>query len=329
MKTAITGASGLLGANLADTLLRAGHAVRATRRGSTKAEHLAAMPIEWVTADLDDAGALTEAFRGVDVVFHCAAMVSVQRKPIPALVRANVDGTRNVVQAVRAARVPRLVHCSTVAAVALSNDGTPSDETAAYNFDARGMADGYGITKRAAEGVVNEAVQGGLDAVIANPCYMFGPYDAKPSSGKLIVDIVRGKMPGLMPGKNNFVDVRDVARGMVLVAEKGRRGERYILGGDNLTYAEITQRIAAIAGVRAPTRHIPHGLAAPIGWFGDLREALGAEPLINSNTLGFAYCPDFVFSSEKAKRELGYTHGPVDDAIRDAIAWFRAQKMLS
>jgi dihydroflavonol-4-reductase len=328
MRTAITGASGLLGANLAAELLRRGHEVRATRRASTKAAHLEGLDIEWLEGDLVDAAKLAEAFRAVDVVFHCAAQVGVTRRATPAMVTANVDGTRVVIDAMKRGGAKRLVHCSTVAAVALSSDGAPCTEDTPYNIDARGMADGYGTTKRAAEGLVLEAVKGGLDAVIANPCYMFGPYDAKPSSGKLIVDVVRGKVPGLTPGKNNFVDVRDVARGMVLVAEKGRTGERYILGGENITYAEVITRIAQLAGSKPPTWNIPRALSAPVGWFGDLFEAIGGEPLITSVTLGFGYCPDFIFSSEKAKRELGYTSGPIDDGIRDAIGWFRAQGML-
>lgn len=328
MRTAITGASGLLGANLAIELLRGGHSVRATRRGSSKIAHLDGIAIEWASADLDDPAKLAEAFRGADVVFHCAAQVGVTRRASPEMVRANVDGTRNVLEAVKNAGVRRLVHCSTVACIALSSDGTPSGEDAQYNFDVRGMADGYGTTKREAERIVLEAVRTGVDAVIASPCYMFGPYDARPSSGKLIVDVVRGKVPGLTPGRNNFVDVRDVARGMILVAEKGRTGQRYILGGENVTYGEITERIARIAGARVPTWKIPRALSMPVGWIGDLREALGAQPLISSVTLGFAYCPDFVFSSDKARRELGYKTGPVDDAIRAAIAWFREQGML-
>src|SRR6185312_1181656 len=200
MKTAITGASGLLGANLAVTLIEKGHAVRATRRASTKSSHLDGLGIEWVEADLDDAAKLEAAFRGVDVVFHCAAQVGVTRRASPAMVRANVDGTRNVIGAVKKSGAKRLVHCSTVAAVGLSSDGAPSTEDATYNFDARGMADGYGTTKREAERIVRDEAERGLDAVVANPCFMFGPYDAKPSSGKLIVDAVRGKVPGLTPG---------------------------------------------------------------------------------------------------------------------------------
>jgi dihydroflavonol-4-reductase len=328
MRTAVTGATGLLGANLARELAGRGHGVRATRRASSDVSHLGDVGVEWAAADLGDVAALTDAFRGTDVVFHCAAQVGVTRCATPEMVRTNVDGTRNVVEAVRAAKVARLVHCSSVVTVALSGDGVPSGEDAAYNFDVRGMVDGYGKTKTEAEAIVLTAAREGLDAVVANPTYMFGPYDVRPSSGQLIVDVVRGKVPGVTPGKNNFVDVRDVARGMVLVAEKGRAGQRYILGGENLTYVEIVQRIARLAGARVPTWRVPRALSAPAGWAGDVLEALGGSPLITSVTLSFAYCPDFVFSSDKARRELGYTTGPLDRGIEDALAWFRARGVL-
>lgn len=325
----ITGASGLLGGNLAVELIAQGHQVRATRRGSTKIAHLEAHPIAWVSAELEDAGALEAAFRGADVVFHCAAQVSIQRKVTPALKSANVDGTRHVLDAVRAAKVPRLVHCSTVGAVGLSEDGRPCTEDAKWNFDAHGMDDGYVTTKHQAEELVHEAVHGGLEAVIANPTYMFGPLDSRPSSGAMIVDVALGKVPGITPGSNNFVDVRDVARGMILVWEKGRRGERYILGGENLPYAEIFERIARLAGVKPPRRNIPRFAANAVGWFGDLSERItGKEPLINSVAVRYGYCKTFMFSSDKAKSELGYEPHPIDDAIKDALAWFRAHGML-
>jgi dihydroflavonol-4-reductase len=328
MRAAITGASGLVGGNLAAALLAAGHAVRATRRPSTKIAHLERLAVDWMPGDLDDAGPLTEAFRGCDVVFHCAAAVSIRSKPTPALVKANVEGTRRVIEAVRAANVPRLVHCSTVAAVGLSDTGEPCDETATWNFDRYAMDDGYAITKHQAEAVVGEAVRAGLDAVIVNPTFMFGPFDAKPSSGKLIVDLLRGKIPGRTPGLNNFVDVRDVARGMIAAAAKGKAGERYILGGETLSYAEITDRVARIAGVAPLTWNVPRALARVPGWFGDVFEMFGGEPQLTSVTIRYAYSHRFVFKSDKAKRELGYVTSPLDDAIRDALGWFRAVGML-
>jgi dihydroflavonol-4-reductase len=326
----VTGVTGLLGANLAEALLEAGHRVRATRRGKSNTDHLRDLDIEWRNAELGDRRSLTEAFRGCDVVFHVAALVSVRRLPTPELVATNVDGTRNVLEAVREAAVPRLVYCSTVGAVGLSEDGRPCTEESRWNFPERGMNDGYVETKRRAEDLVHQAAADGRDVVIANPSYMFGPYDSRPNSGKMIVSVVSGKVPGWTPGMNNFVDVRDVARGMLLVWQKGRRGERYILAGENLSYKEAFERIATVAGVEPPRRRIPRPLAAVFGRFGDLGERFtGREPLINTVTVGYGFCQDFIFSSAKAQRELGYRAGPIEPAIRDAISWFRDHGFLT
>ena len=212
-------------------------------------------------------------------------------------------------------------------AVGLTTDGRPCDETATWNFDAEGLVDAYAITKRQAEDVVN-AARDRIDAVIVNPTYMFGPRDARPSSGKLIIDIVKRRVPGWTPGYNNFVDVRDVARGMIAAWQRGRRGERYILAGHDMTYADIMRRIADVAGVRPPRFQIPRVAAKVFGAFGDLVERLGREPLVNSTQIRYAYTDRFRFASDKAARELGYTFGPIEPAIRDAIAWFRANAML-
>ena len=334
MRVAITGASGLLGGNLAVALCARGDSVVATRRAGSRVAHLDALPIEWVEADLEDEPALTSAFTCVDLVFHVAAAVSIVQKVTPALQSANVDGTRNVIAAARAARVPRLVHTSTVGAIGLSEDGKPCTETARWNFPEHGLGDGYVTTKRAAELVVSSAVAEGLDAVIVNPTYMLGPYDARPSSGKMIIELVQGKIPSLPTGANNFVDVQDVVRGMLLAAEKGRRGERYILGGDNLPYVEAWARIAGVARgagfpVTLPRMRLPYWAARPAGWAGDLQERFsGKEPLLNSVTLRYGYCTSFQFSSAKAEEELGYTHGPIEPAVEAAIAWFKEHKML-
>jgi dihydroflavonol-4-reductase len=294
MRAVITGASGLLGGNLAIELHRQGHQVRATRRRGTVIEHLREFPIEWV-----------------------------------AMIAANVDGTRRVIAAVRAAAVPRLVHCSTVGAIGLSPDGKPCTETSRWNFAEEGMDDAYVTTKFQAQELVLEAAAQGLDAVIANPTYMLGPYDARPSSGKLIIDVARRKVPGYTLGYNNFVDVRDVARGMILCWQRGRRGEMYILGLESMTYKDIMERIAREAGVAPPRFAVPRLVGRVIGWAGDLQERLSSrEPLLNSVTIGYAFCTTFQFSSEKARRELGYSPGPIEPAIRDALAWFKAHGML-
>ena len=328
MKTLVTGATGLVGGNLAVALLEAGHSVRCTKRSSSRTAHLEAWDFDWVEATLADQDALSRACEGIDVVFHCAAAVSIQKVAPDWVVDANVRGTERVIAACREAGVQRLVHCSSTVAVGMNDDGSPADESAHWNFGSYGLDDGYSTTKRDAELAVMAEVADGLDAVVVNPGYMFGPLDIRPSSGKLLLEVEKRAVPGASAGRNCFVDVRDVAQGMILAAEKGRSGHRYILGGENLTYAEVFQRIAAVAGSKPITTVIPRWLANFAGWFGDAQEALaGKEPLVNSNTIGWGYEWRFVFSSDKAREELGYTTRPLEDGIRAALDWFSENGM--
>ena len=326
-RVVITGASGLLGGNLAAELIAAGHQVAAIRRAGSQVAHLDDLAIDWHTAELGSPEAMTRAFAGAACVFHCAAAVSVKREVTPEMTATNVTGTAHVIEAVLAAGVPRLVHTSSVVAVGLSTDGAPCDETATWNFDTEGLVDAYAITKRQAEDVVH-AARDRVDAVIVNPTYMFGPRDARPSSGRLIVDVVRGRVPGWTPGYNNFVDVRAVARGMIGAWQRGRRGERYILAGHDMTYGDIMRRIAAAAGTRPPRLRIPKPFAWLFGKYGDLVERLGKEPVVNSTQIRYAYSDRFRFRSDKAARELAYQPGELEPALRDALAWFRAHGML-
>ncbi len=328
MRAAITGASGLLGGNLAIELASRGHHVVATKRGASRVEHLAHVPIEWVNGDIADAASLQSAFRGADAVFHCAAQVSVRRSVTPALHAANVTGTRNALDAAKAARVGRFVHCSTVGAVGLSEDGEPCTEEARWNFPEFDMADGYVTTKHLAEEMALREAQS-FDVVVVNPTYMLGPFDAKPSSGRMIIDVARRKVPGYPPGFNNFVDVRDVAHGLVLALERGKRGERYILGGENLAYRDVFTRIALAAGVGPPWFALPRPIARLFALLGDVQERwFDREPLLNSGAVAWGFCMTFQFSSKKAERELGYTHRPIDEGIAAAIAYFRRTGVL-
>jgi dihydroflavonol-4-reductase len=322
----ITGASGLLGANLAEILIAQGHRVRATKRATTKIDHLADLAIEWVDGDLDDVDALTRAFEGAEVVFHCAAAVSVQRDVSPELERTNVVGTANVIEAMRASKAKRLVHTSSVVALGLSDDGEPVDETVTWNFDRHGLADGYAITKHRAEELVRAATD--LDTVIVNPAWMCGPRDVRPSSGKLIVSLARREVPGWTPGYNNFADVRDVARGMIAAWQRGRRGERYFLGGHEMTYRDFFRTVAKVVGVAPPRFYMPYFAARVVGRLGDRREAKGKPALANSTQVRYAYTSRFRFTAAKAQRELAYEIHPLEPAIADAVAWFRARGML-
>lgn len=323
----ITGATGLVGSNLAIQLLAAGCKVRCTRRTGSKTAHLDGFDIEWVDADLADREALTRAFSGADTVFHCAALVSMWPPMDESMWEVNVGGTANVLAAVRSAGVGRLVHCSSVDGIGLPVGTEPSTEETAWNWDKMGHDIGYARTKFESQKKVLAAARIDVDAVIVNPTFMIGPFDPKPSSGRFVLEVAAGKMVGYTSGVNNFVDVRDVCRGMILAAEKGKRGELYILGGENLDYRTIATKITTVAGIRPPLFPIPRGLAMLGGWGGDLwGMIMRKETNINSITVAMGYVYH-AFSSTKAERELGYTHGSVDTAISDALAWFAERGM--
>lgn len=329
MRVAITGASGLVGANVAEQALAAGHEVICTKRASSRVDHLAHLAIEWRDADLGDEEALARAFEGAEIVVHAAAAVDVGIAATAAMRDTNIGGTGRVIGACRSAGVRRLVHVSSVAAIGCSDGSRDVTEDDPFNFAEHGLLDGYVETKRAAQDLVQGAARAGeLDAVIVNPTYMFGPYDARPSSGVLIVELARGRIPVSPTGMQNIVDVRDVARGILLAAEKGRTGELYILGCENVTYDELFERIARIGGLRAPRLVAPKWVAAPAGWLGDLRTALGGSSLVTSMTIRWSYERGYRFSHAKAARELGYAPGPVDEGIRACIEWMRGRGML-
>ncbi|MBX2802622.1 MAG: NAD-dependent epimerase/dehydratase family protein [Myxococcales bacterium] len=323
MIVALTGATGLLGANVAEACLAAGHSVRATHRSTSRRDHLADLDIEWRCAPLGDPLALTEAFEGCDAVIHCAALTSLLAHPTPALVAANVTGTANVIDAARRAGISKLLHTSSTVAVGVSETSEPCDEDSDWNLVARGLADGYAITKRDSEQLALQAADDTLDVVVVNPGFLFGPRDARPSSGAMILEVARGRAVASTPGRNSFVDVRDVAAGTLAALTRGRSGERYILAGENCSYLEMMGRIARVVGASPPRFTAPRGLATALGWIGDGVERLtGREQAITTQTVRWGFEPGFVFHSDKARRELGYTTRPVEDGIRAAWAWF-------
>ena len=329
MRCAITGATGLLGANLAAELCARGHEVVATRRATSVTSHLDDLDIDWVEAPLRDVEGLTRTFDGADWVFHCAAAVSVRYEVTPWIYDANVTGTANVIDAVRAADAGRLVHCSTVTAIGVSEDGNPSTEESRWNLPELRLDDAYARTKRTAQELVLAETRRGFDAVIVNPSYMIGPRDRRPSSGELVLRLVRGKIPFVVPGVNNFVDVRDVARGMILAAEDGDAGEMYILGGENMSYREFFAMVSEVTGAPRAKLPIPRWLAMIGGVVGDLQgRLLGRDPKLTSAVVRWSFVDGYIFSSEKARRELGYETSPLEPAIADAVQWFREHDML-
>ncbi len=330
MRIAITGATGLVGSNLAAELLGAGHALRATRRAASVVDHLDDLAIDWHGATLADPEALARAFDGCEAVVHCAASVSLRWPLTPAMRASNIDGTRHVIAACRQAGVRRLVHCSSTVTVGVAAPGAVCTEDSAWNLADHRLDDGYSRSKRQSElDALDAAALPGLEVVVVNPGFMLGPRDRRPSSGALLLRLVKGQVPALTAGGNSFVDVRAVARGMRLALERGRSGQRYILAGENLSYAEAFPRFCAIAGVRPPRWQAPFALAALPGLVGTAYEALAdRDAPLNLNAVRWSHTPGFAFSSEKARRELGYAPGSLDEGVRAALRWWQERGML-
>ena len=315
----ITGASGFVGANVVRALLTQGWAVRVLVRG--KAPSLAGLPLERVAGDLF-APNLAGAMRNVDAVFHVAAHYSLWERDRDALLHVNVSGTRAVLDAARTAGVPRVVHTSSVAAIGVRPDGEPADET--YQSPPQRLVGAYKRSKYLAEAEARAAAARGQDVVIVNPTTPLGPWDAKPTpTGEIVLRVLQRKMPAYVDTGLNVVDVRDVAAGHLAAYERGRSGERYILGGENLPLHELLRRLADVAGVPAPRLRLPH--AVPLA-YATLREHVlaraGIAPDVSVQSVRMAK-ERMYYDAAKARRELGFAPGPIDAALRDAVAWFR------
>lgn len=314
----VTGASGFVGWHVANLLLARGDRVRALCRPSSKIREL---DIECVSGDLRDPESLARAVSGCELVFHVAADYRLWSKNPDELYRSNVDGTRNVLDAALRAGVRRIVYTSTVGCIGMPKDELGDEDTPVSLSDMTGH---YKRSKWLAEQAALEKVREGLSVVIVNPTAPIGDRDWKPTpTGKIIVDFLRGKMPAFMDTGLNLVDVRDVAAGHLLAAERGRSGERYILGCENLTLEQILSRLAAITGKAAPSFKIPYALAyaagaASTGW----ANLTGNPPQVPIEAVRMAHKKMFV-KHEKASRELGYSPGPVNAALERAANWFR------
>jgi len=316
----VTGATGLVGNNVVRQLVARGWSVRALVRGGGEAvdRALAGLPVDRRAGALDDARGLEAAADGAAVVIHAAAMVHCGWRHLDEMRAVNVEGTRRVARAARRAGA-RLVHVSSVDAIGLRTDGEPADEETPPG----GMPDcPYVITKREAEAAVLEEVDRGLDAVIVNPVYMIGPWDWKPSSGRMLLEVGAGKGLFAPPGGNDFVDVRDVAVGILAAAETGRTGRRYILGGHSLSYLEAWRIFARAAGRMQPLGLAPRATVRAAGWIGDLVSLFTRrEPAVNSAAAGMSLLAHN-FSCRRAEAELGYTYRPFESAAQDAWEWF-------
>jgi dihydroflavonol-4-reductase len=324
----VTGASGFVGSAVARTLLDAGHKVRVLVRATSSRVNLADRRLDIATGDLLDADSIARAMQGVQFVFHVAADYRLWARNPDVIIHTNIEGTRLVMEGAQRAGVERIVYTSSVATLKPLLDGTPSDET--HPVDPKDAIGAYKYSKATAERLVEKLIaENGLPAVIVNPSTPIGPGDVRPTpTGRIIVEAAAGRMPAFVETGLNLVHVDDVAAGHVAALERGRIGERYILGGDDVRLGDMLAEIARQMGRKPPTVRLPRHLIFPIAYGAEaIAHFTGREPFVT--TTGLRLAKDLMFfSSAKAQRELGYQARPYGEAVAEAIAWFRANGYL-
>jgi dihydroflavonol-4-reductase len=323
----VTGASGFVGAAVTRALLAQGRQVRVLLRPNSDRRNVAGLEVEERIGSLEDAASLAAAVSGCGALYHVAADYRLWVRDERAMLQVNVEGTRLLMLAALDGGVERIVYTSSVATLGLASNGGLADETTPSRFS--DMIGPYKRSKFLAEEVVRGLVaERALPAVIVNPSTPVGPGDVKPTpTGRLIVEAASGRMPAFVDTGLNIVHVDDVAAGHLLAEEKGVIGERYILGGENLALAEILRRIALLTQRKPPTLNIPIPLIWPIAIGAEAWAHLsGKEPFVTRDGLRMARKKMF-FSAAKAERALGYHARPAQDALRDAIAWFKTAGM--
>ena len=324
----VTGASGFVGSAVARLLLDAGHDVRVMVRATSARTNLTDPRLDIVAGDLRDAASIGRAMAGVHDLFHVAADYRLWARDPQDIVRTNVEGTRAVMAAARDAGVARIVYTSSVATLAALPDRAPSDET--HPLPAAKAVGAYKYSKVAAEQLVEAMVaQDKLPAVIVNPSTPIGPGDARPTpTGRIVIEAACGRMPAYVDTGLNLVHVDDVAQGHIAAWQKGRIGERYILGGQDVLLGDMLREIARQVGRAPPKLRLPRELIFPIAYAAEAAAHFtGREPFVTVTGLKLAKDHMF-FSSAKAERELGYLARPYGEAIADALAWFRRHGYL-
>ena len=329
MKAFVTGATGFVGSHVARILAEQGADLRLLVRSSSDPKNIQNLNAERVTGDLRDPNTLETAISGCDVVFHVAADYRLWIRDPDQMYRSNVEGTRAILEAARKNRVRRVVYTSSVATMGFTSNGHPANEDSPVALE--NMIGHYKRSKFMAEQVALDAGRkdiGGerMDVVVVNPATPVGEQDIKPTpTGRIIVDFLKKKFPAYVDTGLNLVDVRECARGHVAALEKGRSGERYILGGENLTLKQILDKLSAITGLPSPKVRVPYAVALLAGVVDEMvtGRILRREPRATIEAVQMSRKKMFV-TSGKAVRELGWKVVPVKDALGRAVEWFRA-----
>jgi len=311
-----------LGSHVTRQLVARGEAVRVLVRTSSSNQAISDLPLEYVTGDLRDTASLGQAMNGVKRVFHVAADYRLWARKSQDIYDSNVGGTKNLLEAAKRAGVQKLIYTSTVATIAVDRPELPNEFTDARLEE---MIGHYKRSKWLAEQEALRAAKDGLAVIVAMPTTPVGPWDWKPTpTGKIILDFLNGKMPGYVETGLNFVSVEDCAAGHLLVAEKGKVGERYLLGGENLTLKGLLDLLSKITGLPAPGMKIPYGLALGVAYVESAFSRLvGKEPQIPVEGVRIAQHMMFV-DCTRAQGELGFQAGPVAGALERAVRWYQA-----
>jgi dihydroflavonol-4-reductase len=334
MKAFVTGATGFVGSHVARVLAEQGADLRLLVRSTSDHKNIEDLKAEHAVGDLRHPDSLKHAISGCDVVFHVAADYRLWVHDPEQMYRSNVEGTRAVLEAARKNRVQHVVYTSSVATMGFSSNGQPADENSPVSLD--DMIGHYKRSKFMAEQLALEAGKGNtgvkaMDVVVVNPTTPVGEQDIKPTpTGRIIVDFLKKKFPAYVDTGLNLVDVDEVARGHVAALEKGRSGERYILGGENLTLKQILDKLAAITGLPSPKLRVPYAVAFATGVVDEIitGRVLHREPRATIEAVRMSRKKMFV-TSAKAERELGWKVIPVDDALRRAVEWFRTHRYVT
>ena len=327
MSVLVTGATGFVGSAVARALVHCGSQVRVLVRSGSDRGNLQGLPVQIAVGDLTDRASLERALTGCTALYHVAADYRLGARDPAQLYRNNVDGTRNILDAARHAGVERMVYTSSVATIGLPQDGSPGEETTPVALV--DMIGHYKRSKYLAEDLVRDAARTGFSVVIVNPSTPIGPGDVKPTpTGQIVLDAARGRTPAYVDTGLNIVHVDDVAAGHLLAFHRGRAGERYILGGQDMTLREILVQIAQLVGRKPPRIRLPHAALLPIAFVAEaFAKASGRGTRITVESVRMSRKRMF-FSSAKAIRDLGYSSRAPLAAFEDALAWFRERGLL-
>ena len=328
MKALVTGATGFVGAAIAKTLLASGWQVRVLARAGSDRGNLRQLAAEVVEGDLNDLRSLEQALEGCTALFHAAADYRLGARDPRPLYLTNVEGTRNILNAARTAGVQRTVYTSSVATIGIPPDGAPGEERSPVALS--DMIGHYKRSKYLAEEVARDAARLGMSVVIVNPSTPVGPGDIKPTpTGQLVLDAASGRMPAYVDTGLNIVHVDDVAAGHLLAFERGKTGERYILGGEDMTLRTILEQISRLVGRKPPRIRLPYAAVLPIAYAAEaFAKVSGRSGRVTVEGVRMSRKRMF-FSSAKAAAELGYRWRPPLEAFEDAVRWYRERGLLN